>query len=57
MKQGKHAKKKFKVVEIYTVLLIVAFIFMSIGYAQITSIDMIVTGEAKATAQKRSLYI
>jgi len=51
MSKGKHAKQKFQVVEIYTVLLFVAFIFMSIGYAQISDIDMIVSGQAKATAQ------
>jgi len=51
MKEGKHAKQKFRVVELYTVLLFVAFIFMSIGYAQISDIDMIISGQAKATAQ------
>jgi len=51
MNKGKHAKQKFQVVEIYTVLLFVAFIFMSIGYAQISDIDMIISGQAEATAQ------
>jgi len=51
MNKGKHAKQKFQVVEIYTVLLLVAFIFMSIGYAQISDIDMIISGQATATAQ------
>ena len=51
MNKGKHAKQKFQVVEIYTVLLFVAFIFMSIGYAQISDIDMIISGQATATAQ------
>jgi len=51
VKHGKHAKQKFQVVEIYTVLLFVAFIFMSIGYAQISDIDMIISGQATATAQ------
>ena len=50
-KRGKHAKQKYQVVEIYTVLLLVAFIFMSIGYAQISDIDMIISGQATATAQ------
>jgi len=51
MEKGKHAKQKYQVVEIYTVLLFVAFIFMSIGYAQISDIDMIISGQATATAQ------
>ena len=51
MKEGKHAKQKFQVVELYTVLLLVAFVFMSIGYAQISDIDMIISGQATATAQ------
>ena len=49
--KGKHAKQKYQVVEIYTVLLFIAFIFMSIGYAQISDIDMIISGQATATAQ------
>ena len=49
--KGKHAKQKYQVVEIYTVLLLVAFVFMSIGYAQISDIDMIISGQAIATAQ------
>jgi len=49
--KGKHAKQKYQVVEIYTVLLFIAFIFMSIGYAQISDIDMIISGQAEATAQ------
>ena len=51
MSKGKHAKQKYQVVEIYTVLLLVAFIFMSIGYAQISDIDMIISGQATAIAQ------
>ena len=52
MKEGKHAKKKFKIIEGYSVLIFIAIFFMSIGYAKITDVLITVTGTAETTSQE-----
>lgn len=51
MKDGKHIRKKFKLIEVYSVLILIATLFMSIGYAEITGTQMVIEGIAIAEAQ------
>ena len=51
MKEGKHKKVKFKVVEKYSVLLLIATLLMSIGYAEMSGITLSVAANVKATVQ------
>lgn len=52
MKDGKHTKKKFKIIEIYSVLIFIVTLFMSIGYAQISDVLINITGSIEATSQE-----
>ena len=52
MKEGKHARKKFKIIEVYSVLIFIAALFMCIGYAQISGTLLNITGTAETDAQK-----
>lgn len=52
MKEGKHARKKFKVIEVYSVLILIATLFMSIGYAKISDVLLNITGTVEATSQE-----
>ena len=56
MKEGKHKKQKFKVVEKYSVLLLIATILMSIGYAEMTGTTLSVAANAKLEVQERIVY-
>lgn len=48
-KEIKHkSKKKLKIFEIYTVLLILSILFMSVAYAEISNINFSITGEVSA---------
>ena len=51
MKEGKHKKVKFKVAEKYSVLLLIATLLMSIGYAEMSGITLSVAANVKATVQ------
>lgn len=52
MKKGKHARKKFKIIEVYSVLIFIVTLFMCIGYAEISDVLLNITGTAQATAQE-----
>lgn len=52
MKEGKHARKKFKIIEAYSVLIFIAALFMCIGYAQISETLLNIAGTAETDAQK-----
>lgn len=52
MKEGKHTRKKFKIIEMYSVLIFVVTLFMSIGYAQISDVLLNINGTIEATAQE-----
>ena len=52
MKEGKHEKSKFRVVERYSVLLLIATLLMSIGYAEMSGITLSVAANVKATVQE-----
>lgn len=52
MKEGKHTRKSFKIIEVYSVLILVATLFMSIGYAEIIGTQMTIEGTVKAEAQE-----
>jgi len=51
MKEGKHTRKEFKIIEVYSVLILIATLFMGIGYASISETYMDITGETEAVAQ------
>ena len=51
MGEKKHITKNYKIIEIYSVLILIATIFMSIGYAKISDIKVSITGDAKTKAQ------
>ena len=51
MREGKHKKTKFKVIEKYSVLLLIATLLMSIGYAEMSGITLSVAANVKATVQ------
>lgn len=51
MKNKKHEKQKFKIIEKYSVLFFVAALFMCIGFAGITDQILNIKGEANAVAQ------
>ena len=44
MKKAKHERKKFKIIEAYSVLLFIATLFMCIGYAEISGITLKIVG-------------
>ena len=52
MKEGKHAKCKFKIIEAYSVLIFIVTLFMSIGYAEISDVLLNITGTVEATVQE-----
>ena len=52
MKKGKHERKKFKIIETYSVLLFIATLFMCIGYAEISGVLVNITGTVEATSQE-----
>ena len=52
MKEGKHAKKFFKIIEAYSVLIFIVTLFMSIGYAKISGTIINITGTVEANAQE-----
>ena len=52
MKKGKHEKGKIKKIESYLILIIIATLFMCIGYAEISDISATISGTVEATAQK-----
>lgn len=56
MEKGKHVAKKDKFIKIYTVILIIATLFISIGYANIVEQEMSINGTTFANAQDRSIY-
>ena len=47
----KEIKRKFKVIEIYTILVMLATLFMSVAFAQVSDIKLKVTGNAEAEQQ------
>lgn len=51
MKKAKSGKRKFKKFEVYSLLIFLATLFMSIGYAEITDIEAKITGNASASVQ------
>jgi len=52
MKKGKHEKGKIKKIESYLILIIIATLFMSIGYAKISDISATISGTVEASAQE-----
>lgn len=52
MKEGKHKRKKFKIIDKYSVLIFIVVLFMSIGYAQISDVLLNITGTVEATSQE-----
>lgn len=52
MKKAKHERKKFKIIEIYSVLIFIATLFMCIGYAEMSGDSMSITGTVEAYAQQ-----
>lgn len=52
MKEGKHSRKKFKIIEVYSVLILIAALFMCIGYAEISGVLLKISSEASAVAQE-----
>jgi len=51
MKNGKHAKKKFAIIEVYSVVFFIATLFFSIGYAQIYEQDLEIGGTLETEGQ------
>lgn len=56
MKEEKHEKNKFKKIEAYSVLLLIATLFMCIGYAKISDTYLSITGTVEAVEQE-GVYI
>ena len=52
MEEGKHTRKKFNIIEVYSVLIFIATLFLSIGYAEISDVLLNVTGTLNATVQE-----
>ena len=52
MKQGKHIEKKTRTIDIYLVLFIIASLFISIAYANITTRELTVSGNIEADNQE-----
>lgn len=52
MKEGKHERKKFNIIEAYSVLIFIAALFLSIGYAEISDVLFNITGHLETTAQE-----
>jgi len=51
MRNERKNKRKIKVFERYTILLIIAMLFMGIAYAEISDIELLITGTVEATMQ------
>jgi len=51
MRKGKHSKKGFKIIEIYSVLILIATLFMSVGYAVVSGVVLNVEGTAEVVVQ------
>lgn len=52
MKEGKHTRKKFKIIEVYSVLIFIVTLFLSVGYAEISDVIFNITGTVEATSQE-----
>ena len=52
MKKGKHEKKFFKIIEVYSVLIFIVTFFMCIGYAEMSGDFASITGTVEAYAQE-----
>lgn len=52
MKKAKHEREKFKIIEVYSVLVFIATLFMCIGYAEISGIALDISGTIETIAQK-----
>lgn len=52
MRRSKHSKRKNKVFEAYSVIILIATLFMGIAYAEITGTQMIIEGTAIANIQE-----
>ena len=52
MKQGKHERKKFKIIETYSVLMFIAALFMCVGYAAVSGDELSVEGTVTAAMQE-----
>lgn len=52
MKKAKHERKKFKIIEAYSVLIFIATLFMCIGYAELSGDPMSIAGIVEAYAQE-----
>ena len=51
MKKGKHEKQEFKKIEMYSLLILIVTLFMSIGYAKISGRVLNIEGKVTAVAQ------
>ena len=51
MKEGKHEKSKFRIIEKYSVLILIATLLMSIGYAEMSGISLSVAANVTAKVQ------
>lgn len=51
-KSGRYEKKKTRVIEKYSILMLIATLLMSIGYAELTPVAMSVTADITAEAQE-----
>lgn len=51
MKEGKHTVKKNKTIEVYLMLILIATLLMSVGYAKISDVYLGINGEVEAIAQ------
>ena len=51
MKKGKHKKQKLKIIEAYSVLILIAALMMCIGYAKISGRVLNIEGKVTAVAQ------
>ena len=52
MKEGKHFKRKFKIIEVYSMLLFIAILFMCIGYAKISGMVLSINGTLEVALQE-----
>lgn len=52
MMQGKHERKKFRIIEVYSVLMFIAALFMCVGYATISGDKLSIEGKVNAVAQE-----
>lgn len=51
MKEEKHSRKKFRIIEAYSVLILIATLFMCVGYAQISGVELKIAGDVVASPQ------